>query len=282
MIIAIASGKGGTGKTTLAVHLAARLAKDTDTTLVDLDVEAPDSYAYFPEAKLPPSDAPVSIMVAEAVEGERADTAACASVCRFGAIIAIKGVLSINAGLCKACGRCLRACPKGSIRERALTIGQISKTSWERLKLVRGSLAIGDIRATAVIDEAKRQAAAMPAAFQIRDCPPGATCPTVRAVHGSDICLLVAEPTEFSMHDLAAALRMLQGMGMARAIVLNKAGMGEADCLSLAKRYGAPIIAEIPWTESLAKAGAAGRRADGDAELARAIDAITSYLGAVS
>lgn len=282
MIIAIASGKGGTGKTTLAVHLAARLAKDSATTLVDLDVEAPDSDAYFPEAKRPPSVAPVSIMVAEAVDGEHADMSACASICRFGAIIAIKGFLRINEGLCKACGRCLRLCPKGSVRERLLDIGQIGITSWGKLALVRGSLAIGDIRATAVIDEAKKQAVALPAAFQIRDCPPGASCPAVRAVHGADICLLVAEPTEFSMHDLSAALRMLQAMGIARAIVLNKAGMGEADCLGLAKRYDAPVIAEIPWTESLAKAGAAGRRADDDKDLAKAIDAIIRYLGAAS
>ncbi len=282
MIIAIASGKGGTGKTTLAVHLAARLAKDSATTLVDLDVEAPDSDAYFPESECPPSVAPVSIMVAEAVDGERADTAGCASICRFGAIIAIKGFLRINEGLCKACGRCLRLCPEGSVRERLLDIGHISVRGLGRLALVRGSLAIGDIRATAVIDEAKKQAAALPASFQIRDCPPGASCPAVRAVHGTDICLLVAEPTEFSVHDLSAALRMLAGMGIARAIVLNKAGTGTADYLSLAKRYDAPVIAEIPWTESLAKAGAASHRADDDADLAKAIAAILRYLGAPS
>jgi MinD superfamily P-loop ATPase len=279
MIVAIASGKGGTGKTTLAVHLAARLAKSSDTALVDLDVEAPDSDAYFPEAKRTRSRVSVSIKVAEAVDGAVMTTKACASICRFGAIVAIKGILRINAGLCKACGRCLRACPEGSIRERLVTIGQLDEKRWKRLALLRGVLAVGDIRATAVIDGAKKRAAAMPVAYQIRDCPPGATCPTVRAVHGANICLLVAEPTEFSVHDLSAALRMLAGMGMASAIVINKAGTGTADFQSLAQRYHAPVIAEIPWTEGLAKAGAAGRRADDDADLARAMDKIAHYLG---
>ncbi len=110
MTIAIASGKGGTGKTTLAVHLASRLGALASTVLADLDVEAPDALSYFPGASAGQSGA-VTIQVAQAVDGSCDSCGRCASVCRFGAIVAIGGSVSVNPQLCKGCGRCMRACP---------------------------------------------------------------------------------------------------------------------------------------------------------------------------
>jgi len=276
--VSIASGKGGTGKTTVAVHLASWYSSRAKTVLADLDVDAPDCGAYFPDAMASGAVVPVNVMVPIQNVSLCTGCGACASICRFGALVAIKNVVTINPISCKGCGRCVRTCPAGALVEAPVQAGSISPAEDSGLSLVQGLLAVGDIRSTAVIEATKTLAESQPFDISIRDCPPGATCPTVRAVHGSDFCVLVAEPTRFSLHDLENALRMVRDLGIPMGLVINKAGAGDADPRALAARYDVPVLAELPWSLVFARAGAAGRLCMEERAMQNALDSIDSGI----
>jgi len=254
--IAVASGKGGTGKTTVAVHIANESAKYRKTILVDLDVEAPDSMAYFPGARRINDSAIVEVGIPKLAPALCDGCGICAKACRFGALLALGGVLTIDSQICKGCGRCEPLCPHGALTEAAFPVGEVSLYRDDRLTLAEGRLKIGDIRSTQVIEETKRIARSRDFELEIRDCPPGVTCPTTHAVHGADYLILVAEPTEFSHHDLEAALRLAREMKVTTGIVINKEGFGMASLEDLAAQYGVPIIGRIKFSREKAQAGA--------------------------
>ncbi|HOX31187.1 MAG TPA: 4Fe-4S binding protein [Spirochaetales bacterium] len=275
--IAVASGKGGTGKTTVAAHLALAAAARSRALLVDLDVEAPDALGYFPGAARAGEGASASIQVPVLDEARCSGCGACAKACRFGAIVALGGVVTIDERVCKGCGRCVAACPSRALGERALEVGRVTRRSLGGLELVEGRLAIGDIRSTSVIEAAKREAAASGAEIEVRDCPPGVTCPTVHALAGADYLVLVAEPTEFSLHDLRAAAELASTMGLAAGVVVNKEGFGSADIRAFCASRGLPVIGAIPFSRERASAGARAALWAGDerarAEFERVLDA---------
>lgn len=254
--IAIASGKGGTGKTTMAVHLAVWYSKKSKTVLVDLDVDAPDALAYFPSAITSKDTVPVAIKVPHQKEGLCIACGACKTVCNFGALFAIKNIVSINPISCKGCGRCVRACPTNALVEGEVIAGNISASQDDELTIIQGLLAVGDIRSPSVIELTKVFAEKDTFEMVIRDCPPGVTCPTVRAVHGADFCILIAEPTPFSLHDIEKAVCMVESLGIPYGLVINKVGAGNADILSLVQKYNIKVLAELPWNREFAEAGA--------------------------
>lgn len=255
-IIAVASGKGGTGKTTIAAHLATELAGDGSACLVDLDVEAPDSSGYFPSASPSGPVEEVSVLVPVLDEGACTGCGACARACRFGSILAIGGVVTIDEKICKGCGRCVAACAAGALSERAVPVGQTSIQDAWGLSLVEGRMRVGDIRSTTVIEAAKERAAATGAAVQIRDCPPGVSCPATHALAGAEYVALVAEPTNFSIHDLDAALRLARSLGVAAGVIINKDGFGDADVAGYCREAGVPVIGRIAFKRERAAQGA--------------------------
>lgn len=172
-MIAVASGKGGTGKTTVAAHLALTSARNRSTVLVDLDVEAPDSTGYFPAAQTAGDTEAVTVLVPEVNVDRCTGCGICASACRFGSILVIGGVVTIDQKTCKGCGRCVAVCPAMALREIPLTVGETSMRGMGGLALLEGRMTVGDIRSTVVIEAAKHRAAGTGAAMQIRDCPPG-------------------------------------------------------------------------------------------------------------
>lgn len=258
-VIAVASGKGGTGKTTVAAHLALVSARFRKTLLVDLDVEAPDVIGYFPAAERFGEVVPVAVAVPRLIESRCNECGLCARSCRFGAIIAIGGVVTIDERICKGCGRCVAVCPASALAEAEIAVGEITRFASGDIQLLEGRMAIGDIRSTAVIESAKLRAAKIPCEVQIRDCPPGVSCPATHAIEGADYIILVAEPTEFSLHDLAAALHLARDMGIPAGVIVNKDGFGEADIAGLCARSRVPVIGRIAFLRSRAESGAATR-----------------------
>ncbi len=259
MVIAVASGKGGTGKTTVAAHLAVASARSRETLLVDLDVEAPDASGYFPDAKTrePPSSIHVLVplLIAERCTG----CGLCAASCRFGAILAIGGVVTIDEGLCKGCGRCVAACHSSALAEVAVEVGRSSLMIAGDFRILEGRLSVGDTRSTTVIEAIKRQAGKIASKIQVRDCPPGVTCPATHAIEGADYVVLVAEPTRFSLHDLGAAIALAKGLGIPLGVVVNKDGFGDADVDAFCEARNVPIVGRIAFLLSRAETGSAAK-----------------------
>lgn len=277
LTIAVASGKGGTGKTTVAAHLAETLSKLGQTVLVDLDAEAPDALGYFPEARLAEDPRAVTVAVPRVDAGRCTGCGLCARACRFGAIVVLGGVVTIDEAVCKGCGRCTALCPAGALSETDHVVGTASRHTSGDLEILEGRLVVGDIRAVSVIEAVKRRAAGIPA-FRVRDCPPGVSCPAVHALEGADFAVLVAEPTEFSLHDLDAAVRLVKSQGIPAGIVVNKDGFGTADLESFAESRGLPILERIGFSRDRARAGAAGRLWDRDPDAREAVDRLARRI----
>jgi MinD superfamily P-loop ATPase len=255
-VIAVASGKGGTGKTTVAAHLALASAQSRKTLLVDLDVEAPDALGYFPTVERAGLPNQVLVAVPHLLKDRCTGCGLCAKSCRFGAIVAIGGVVTIDERICKGCGRCVAACPAEALAETEVFVGVVSRFEDKGLELLEGRMVIGDIRSTAVIEAAKRQAETLGRDVQIRDCPPGVSCPASHAIEGADYAVLVAEPTEFSLHDLGAAAALVKGRGIPVGVVVNKDGFGPADVAGFCVAHGLPIIGRIAFDRERAQSGA--------------------------
>ncbi|GAB1456282.1 MAG: AAA family ATPase [Spirochaetia bacterium] len=255
-VIAVASGKGGTGKTTVAAHLAIASERTQQTLLVDLDVETPDASGYFPNAKTTGTPETVSVLVPNLVEDLCTGYGLCGKTCRFGAILVIGGVVTIDQMICKGCGACVAVCPTNALVETPMIIGEVSRQEADGLGLLEGRMLVGDIRSTVIIEAAKKKAASLGAAVEIRDCPPGVSCPATHAIEGADYIILVAEPTEFSIHDLDAAARLARGRGIPTGVVINKDGFGDADVAGYCAREGIPVIGRIAFLRERAASGA--------------------------
>ena len=277
-VIAVASGKGGTGKTTMAVHLALASARTRATLLVDLDVEAPDVLGYFPMVEPLETPSSVSVAVPRLVGAFCTGCGLCANSCRFGAIIAIGGVVTIDEKVCKGCGRCVAVCPAGALVEGRVEVGAMVESRVGALSLLEGRMAVGDIRSTAVIDAAKRRAAELGGAAHIRDCPPGISCPATHAMEGADFVILVAEPTRFSAHDLFGAMRYVRDRGLAAGILINKYGFGSVDIEELADREGLPVVGRVAFERDRAGAGAAGRLWESNGDFMRQMEDLVTTL----
>ncbi|MDX9826982.1 MAG: P-loop NTPase [Spirochaetia bacterium] len=258
-VIAVASGKGGTGKTTLAAHLALASAADTRTILVDLDVEAPDSLVYFPGAVPVSKDCPVCLQVPFLVSERCSGCGACAKACHFGAIVVVGGVVTIDQKICKGCGRCVSVCREKALEEREIVVGQTKLMKSGDLDILEGRMNVGDIRSTTVIEATKARASFLKNEVEVRDCPPGVSCPATHAVEGADYVVLVAEPTAFSLHDLNAAIGLVQGQGLKAGVVINKYGFGDADIESLCEEKSIPVIGKIEFNRQRASSGASGK-----------------------
>lgn len=255
MQLAIASGKGGTGKTTVAVCLAQALGeRDGRVTYVDCDVEEPNGHIFLK----PTFDwrAPVEVRVPTADPGKCTGCGRCSEFCQFNALLCVRHGVLVFPDLCHGCGGCRLVCPEEAIAEVAHEIGVIEGGRAGPIGFVRGTLSVGKPLAVPVIGATRERATDN--GIVIIDAPPGTSCPVVEAIHGVDHVVLVTEPTPFGLHDLDLAARMVRELRLPASVVVNRCDVGGLQVRDFAKSHALPIVAEIPEDRALAEAYARG------------------------
>jgi MinD superfamily P-loop ATPase len=257
MKIAVASGKGGTGKTMLATSLAASLTPQTALTFLDCDVEAPNAHLF-----LQPTiehQEPVALPVPE-IDPERCTRCgSCVTACQFNALAKIGDQMMVFPQLCHGCGACSLACPEDAIREVDRPIGTLSAGHTDDGITYRmGELNIGEPMPTPII-RAVKGAITDPESLTIIDCPPGASCSVVAAVHDADVVVLVTEPTPFGWHDLTQMLGVIEKTGTPAGLVINRDGIGDGAIDARLEALPLPILLRIPFKDEIAAALAQGR-----------------------
>ena len=249
MIISIASGKGGTGKTLVATSLALSL-KDADRVqLLDCDVEEPNSHVFL-KPEITGSKA-VSILVPRVDEDKCTYCGMCAEVCAYNAIAVLGNHVLTFAQLCHGCGACSYLCPEKAISEESREIGAVEWGHSNGVGFVHGKLTVGEAMAPPIIRKVKEYADND--GDVIIDIPPGTSCPVVEAIKGSDFCLLVTEPTPFGLNDLALAVETAREIGIPYGVVLNRAGVGNNKVEEYCEKENIPILLTIPLDTGIAR-----------------------------
>jgi MinD superfamily P-loop ATPase len=256
MIITVASGKGGTGKTTIATSLAYVLA-DLSPVVLDCDVEAPNAHLFL-EPKLD-ARRDVSIPVPAVDESHCTACGRCAEVCQFHAVVVVGAKVLVFPELCHGCGSCVYQCPEAAIKEEPRVIGCLEGGCAKgAIDFRHGRLNIGEPMAVPVIRALKHWEPPLSDQIVIRDAPPGTSCPVVETMRGSDYVLLVTEPTPFGLHDLKLAVELTHTLGLPAGVVLNRDGLGDLHVEEYCMQAGLPILMRIPLDERIGRALAQG------------------------
>jgi len=242
VIISVASGKGGTGKTLIATSLALSLQNGKPVQFLDCDVEEPDAHILL--KPLLSHQQVVSIPIPQVDEEKCTYCGRCAEVCAYNAIAVIESKVLIFSELCHGCGACSYLCPEDAISEIGKEVGILELGQAKGIKFIHGKLAVGEAMAVPVIREVKKHINRERLA--IIDVSPGTSCPVVEAVKGSDFCLLVTEPTPFGLNDLTLAIDMLGKLGIPCSVVINRDGVGDSKVEEYCYREGIPILLRIP------------------------------------
>jgi MinD superfamily P-loop ATPase len=267
MRIAIASGKGGTGKTIVATNLAAILAQDDHpVTYLDCDVEAPNGHIFLkPEIAHRET---VSVPVPEVNEAKCTHCGRCGEFCQYSAIACLGSAVLTFPDLCHGCGGCSLVCPEGAIREVPRAIGEVEWGAAGAVQFVQGRLRIGQAISPPLIRAVKRH---LPrTGIAILDAPPGTSCPVVETIRDADLVLLVTEPTPFGLHDLTLAVETVRQVGLPLGVVINRCNLGNHGVRRFCAQAGIPILLEIPEDRRIAETYSRG-------ELA--IQTIPAYIG---
>jgi MinD superfamily P-loop ATPase len=251
MIISVASGKGGTGKTTIATSLALCWEEGL---FLDCDVEEPNAHIFLkPHIHERIS---VGIPVPEVDESKCSFCGKCAEVCEFNAIVVIKKKVLFFPELCHGCGGCSYICPEKAIKEVEREIGVVERGRSGKIDFIHGILNVGEPMAPPLIRQVKRHINSGTNA--IIDASPGTSCPVVEAVNRSDFCLLVTEPTPFGLNDLKLAVEMLRKLTIPCGVVINCADIGDEEVQKYCKDEDIPILMTIPWDRRIAEAYSKG------------------------
>jgi len=257
MIIAVASGKGGTGKTTVAVNLALSI---NNMQLLDCDVEEPNAHIFL--KPVIEKEEKVYIPVPEVNEVSCNYCGKCRQVCAYNAFAVLppqkdkKGSILVFTNLCHGCGACSFFCPQKAITEVNKEIGVVETGYSGSIQFIHGKLNIGEAMAVPLIRQVKDYI--NPAQTVIIDAPPGTACPVVSAIKGSDFCLLVTEPTPFGLNDLALAVEVVRKLNISFGVVINRADLGDSKVEKYCQKENIPILMRIPFKKEIAEAYSQG------------------------
>jgi len=294
VIISVASGKGGTGKTTVAVNLAFSISNSVSNSmpnsmpnsgississssplpctdsipkftpgpgtstlqLLDCDVEEPNCHIFVkPDIQWTES---VGIPVPSIDESKCTACGECGRICQYHAIVSLKARALVFPELCHGCGGCAMVCPTGAIKEVKAEIGIIEGGVRGQVKFIQGRLKIGQAMSPPLIRAVKRYAAAE-GGLTIIDCPPGTSCPVITAIKGSDYVLLVTEPTPFGLHDLTLAVGTVRQLKIPFGVIINRADTGNSQVMDYCRRECIPVLMQIPDDRRIAEVYSAGQ-----------------------
>jgi MinD superfamily P-loop ATPase len=252
MIISIASGKGGTGKTTVATNLAVSLGSNVQ--ILDCDVEEPNAHLFirptFEEAKTITTPVPEVDMDKCTLCGK------CGEICQFKAIVVIAETVLPFPELCHSCGGCMEVCPEKAITETGRELGVIERGNKNGLEFIHGKLRIGEAMSPPLIRKVREYT--RPDVLTIIDAPPGTSCPVIASMKDADFILLVTEPTPFGLHDLELAVEAVKILGIPHGLVINRSDMGDDKVMAYAEQENLPILMEIPFDRRIAEAYSRG------------------------
>lgn len=253
MKIAIASGKGGTGKTTLSTNLASYLAQNTKVVLTDLDVEEPNSGLFLSGEIIKKEDK--FKMIPEWIEDKCDGCGICQNSCKFNAVLQFGDFISVLPELCHSCYACSELCPTDALPMIPKKMGELTHKILGNLSLIESRLTIGEEQAVPLIkltnNYVKNNLASVN--IQIFDSPPGTSCPVIEATKHVDFVFLITEPTPFGLHDLKLAVDTMREIKKDFAVVINRYGIGNDDVINYCINDGIEIIAKFPNDRRIAE-----------------------------
>lgn len=257
MKIAVASGKGGTGKTMVSTSLAASLAPIYDVEFLDCDVEAPNAHLFLqPEIH---SEQPAHIQIPIVDQDECISCSKCVDVCAFNALAILQKTILVFPQLCHGCGSCSLICPVEAISEQPRTIGKLSRGETSQgISYLMGEMTISEPMPTPIIRQLK-YLSDNSSQVTILDSPPGASCSVVATLHDADFVLLVTEPTPFGLHDLKQMLGVIKQTGAPAGVIINRDGIGDRSVEAYLSGTPYPVLMKIPYQNRIAAGLAKGQ-----------------------
>lgn len=253
MIISVASGKGGTGKTTVSTNLAASL--DRKLRLLDCDVEEPNIHLFIKPENVESTVEYTFVPLID--ESTCTGCGECAKLCEFNALAVIGKKVLVFPELCHSCLGCQMICPEDAISDGKRELGTIETGTWRDISFSYGRLRVGEAMSPPLISRV--QSLIQPDELVIVDAPPGTSCPAIAAMKDSDFVLLVTEPTPFGLHDLKLTVEAVKQLHKPCGLVINRSDIGNDDVYRYAEQESLPILMEIPFQRSIAELYSTGK-----------------------